>query len=95
MACTRVCASSLVIALRMCVFTVSLDSTSRSATSSPVRPWASRSMISRSRLDSDGMRCVVSRESSAGRSRGSTYVPPRATVSRAPVSSLGVPSLSA
>ena len=75
-ACTRVWASSLLIALRMWVFTVSLDSTSRSATSSPVSPWASRSMISRSRLESEGIRCVVLRDSSAGRRRGSTYVPP-------------------
>ena len=71
-ACTRVCASSLFIALRMCVLTVSAESTSRSATCSPVRPCASRSRISRSRLDSEGCRSVERRESSAGRSRGST-----------------------
>ena len=71
-ACTRVDASSLAIALRMWVLTVSLESTSFSATCSPVSPCASRSMISRSRLESDGIRWVARRESSAGRSRGST-----------------------
>jgi 3'-5' exoribonuclease len=72
MACTRVLASSLFIALRMCVLTVSGESTSRSATSSPVSPWASSSMISRSRLDSEGTRWVLRPDSSAGRSLGST-----------------------
>ena len=54
-------------------------------------------MISRSRLDSDGSRSAWRlRDSSAGRSRGSTYVPPVGDrASSAPVSSLGVPSLSA
>ena len=85
----------MLIALRMWVFTVSLERKSLSATCSPVSPWASRSMISRSRLDSDGIRWVARRDSSAGRSRGSTYVPPSATVLSAAVSSLGVPSLSA
>ena len=71
-ACTRVVASSLLIALRMWVLTVSVERTSRSATASPVRPCASRSRISRWRLESDGCRSVARRDSSAGRSRGST-----------------------
>ena len=39
--------------------------------------------------------CVARRDSSAGCSRGSTYVPPSATVVSAAVNSLGGPSLSA
>ena len=71
-ACTRVLASSLFIALRMWVLIVSGERKSRSATCSPVRPWASRSMISRSRLESTRWVWVALRESSAECSRGST-----------------------
>ena len=66
MAWTRVLASSLFIALRMWVLIVSGDRNSRSATCSPVRPWASRSMISRSRLERAFCVCVAC----AGEQRG-------------------------